>query len=75
MIGSKTDAPTVRRVDYLGEVHFDPERKDGALAQFTAEGFLRVDARLTRTGVFTYGDADGNAQEVTPSRSAAWPKP
>lgn len=57
----KTDAPkTVRRVDYLGEVHFDPERTDGALAQFTAEGFLRVDARLTRTGVFTYGDADGN---------------
>jgi len=47
-------------VDYLGEVHFDPERTDGALAQFTAEGFLRVDARLTRTGVFTYGDAEGN---------------
>jgi hypothetical protein len=51
---------TVRRVDYLGEVHFDPQRVDGALAKFTAEGFLRVDARLTRVGVFTYGDADGN---------------
>ena len=60
MSDPKTDAPTVRRVDYLGEVHFDPERTDGALAQFTAEGFLRVDARLTRTGVFTYGDAEGN---------------
>jgi hypothetical protein len=55
-----SDHPTVRRVDYLGEVHFDPERTDGALAQFTAEGFLRVDARLTRVGVFTYGDAAGN---------------
>lgn len=55
-----SDHPTVRRVDYLGEVHLDPERTDGALAQFTAEGFLRVDARLTRVGVFTYGDAAGN---------------
>ena len=55
-----SESETVRRVDRLGEIHFDPERKDGALAQFTAEGFLRVDARLTRTGVFTYGDADGN---------------
>ena len=55
-----SEPTTVRRVDYLGEVHFDPERKDGALAKFTAEGFLRVDARLTRVGVFTYGDADGN---------------
>ncbi len=56
---AKSDS-AVRRVDHLGTIHFDRERMDGALATFTEEGFLRVDARLTRTGVFTYGDGEGN---------------
>jgi hypothetical protein len=30
------------------------------LASETPEGFLRFDARLTRVGVFEYGDGDGN---------------
>ena len=49
------------RVDRIvGEIHTDPERTDGALATVDPEtGFLRVDARLTRTGVFTYSDAEG----------------
>ncbi len=42
------------------EIYTDPERTDGALATVDPEtGFLRVDARLTRTGVFTYSDAEG----------------
>jgi hypothetical protein len=50
-----------RRIDYLGEIHFDPERTDGVIATVDdATGFLRLDARLTRTGVFQYGDRDGN---------------
>jgi hypothetical protein len=56
-----SEGATVRRVDFLGEIHFDPERKDGVLAHVDAStGFLRADARLTRVGVFTYGDAEGN---------------
>ena len=52
---------TVRRIDYLGEIHFDPERSDGALATVDPDtGFLRVDARLTKIGVFEYGDREGN---------------
>lgn len=54
------DLELVRRVDYLGEIHLDAQRLDGVLAKMTPEGFLRVDARLTRTGVFEYGDRDGN---------------
>jgi len=55
------DADAVIRVDRIvGEIHTDPERADGALATVDPEtGFLRVDARLTRTGVFTYSDAEG----------------
>ena len=50
-----------RRVDYLGEIHFDAKRSDGILAKVDeATGFLRLDARLTRIGVFQYGDAEGN---------------
>jgi len=49
------------RVDRMvGEIHSDPERTDGALATVDPDtGFLRVDARLTRTGVFPYADANG----------------
>jgi len=44
----------------VGEIHSDPERTDGALATVDPDtGFLRVDARLTRTGVFPYADANG----------------
>ncbi len=55
------EAGAVIRVDRIvGEIHTDPERTDGALATVDPEtGFLRVDARLTRTGVFTYSDAEG----------------
>ena len=55
------DADTVIRVDRIvGEIHSDPARTDGALATVDPEtGFLKVDARLTRTGVFTYSDAEG----------------
>ena len=52
------DEVEVRRVDYLGTIHLDPEREDGVLAERTPEGFLRVDARLTRTGVFQYSDGE-----------------
>lgn len=52
---------TVRRFDYLEPIHMDPEREDGALATVDeATGFLQVDSRPARTGVFIYGDADGN---------------
>ena len=55
------NAIAVRRIDYLGEIHFDPKRQDGAVATVDPDtGFLRVDARLTRVGVFTYGDREGN---------------
>lgn len=51
----------VRRFDFLQEVHFDPERQDGALATVDEKtGFLRVDARLARIGVQIYRDAEGN---------------
>jgi len=52
----------VRRIDkHLGVIHFDPARYDGVLATLDDEtGFLRVDAKLTRTGVFSYADRDGN---------------
>ena len=58
-VEAKADA--VIRVDRIvGEIHTDPERTDGALATVDPEtGFLRVDARLTRTGVFEYSDAGG----------------
>ena len=60
-VEAKSDA--VIRVDRIvGEIHTDPERTDGALATVDPEtGFLRVDARLTRTGVFTYSDAEGES--------------
>ncbi len=49
------------RVDYLGEIHTDPSRTDGVLARIDENtGFLHADARLTRTGVFEYGDREGN---------------
>ncbi len=54
----------VRRVDFLGEIHLDPEREDGVLAERTPEGFLRVDARLTRTGVFEYSDGERSWGEM-----------
>lgn len=52
----------VRRVDFLEDLHTDPTRSDGLLAQEDPRtGFLHVDGLLTRTGVFTYRDAKGNA--------------
>jgi hypothetical protein len=53
---------TVRRIDRsLGLIHLDPQRLDGVLATVDeSTGFLRVDARITRTGVFKYSDKDGN---------------
>ena len=35
----------VRRFDFLGPVH---------KLETTAQGFVRVEAKLTRTGIFTY---------------------
>jgi hypothetical protein len=55
-----TSVSQVRRVDYLGPVHTDPSREDGFYADEESTGFLRVDARLTRTGVFKYADREGN---------------
>lgn len=49
------------RVDFVAPIHMDPARKDGILA--TADpvtGFLHLEGRLTRTGVFRYRDAEGN---------------
>jgi hypothetical protein len=51
---------TVRRIDYLGPAHTDPERTDGVCFRLDADGFLHADARLTRTGVFSYADSEGN---------------
>jgi len=56
---ARTDS--VFRVDRLGSVHTDPKRTDGILATLTPEGFLKCDALITRTGVFDYMDAEGNA--------------
>ncbi len=52
----------VRRIDRcLGEIHMDPARTDGVLAKIDEQtGYLKADARLTRTGVFTYADGEGN---------------
>jgi hypothetical protein len=52
----------VHRFDYLGqEIHFDESREDGVLAKVDEKtGFLTVDAKLTRVGVFNYSDAEGN---------------
>lgn len=53
-------SPPRWRVDFLGEVHLDPERRDGVLAiPDPTTGFVRLDVRLTRTGVFRYQDASG----------------
>ncbi len=50
----------VRRIDsHCGEIHFDRDREDGAFAELTSEGFLRVDARPARTGVQIYSDGEG----------------
>lgn len=52
---------TQRRRDRLGPLHVDPNREDGFFARVDEDtGFLRVDARLTRTGVFRYADSEGN---------------
>jgi len=51
----------VRRYDFCGEIHFDARRNDGLFAKVDAEtGFIHASARLTRTGVFIYGDSSGN---------------
>jgi hypothetical protein len=53
----------VRRTDYLGRISFDKAEadKEGVfVAEETEEGFLRVDGRISRSGVQPYADADGN---------------
>ena len=50
----------VTRIDLLEDLHIDPARADGMLATETPEGFLKVDARISRTGTQVYRDADGN---------------
>lgn len=48
------------RVDFVAPIHCDPTRDDGVLATPDPEtGFLKLDGRLTRAGVFTYRDASG----------------
>ena len=58
------DGAPVVRVDFLEElleIHQDPSREDGVLAVVDkTTGFLTLDCRLTRTGVFDYRDAEGN---------------
>ncbi len=50
-----------RRLDFVGEIHCDPDRLDGVLARLDKQtGFLQLDARLTTVGVFKYSDAEGN---------------
>lgn len=56
-----TSTTSVIRHDRLGPVHTDRSRSDvGFFCEETPEGFLRTSGRLTRTGVFLYGDAEGN---------------
>lgn len=52
----------VRRFDFnLGALHTDAERSDGILMhEDKTTGFLRGEARMARTGVQQYGDAEGN---------------
>jgi hypothetical protein len=51
----------VARFDNLGFLHCDADRKDSGLyCEETSEGFLKCDARITRTGNFRYGDDAGN---------------
>lgn len=49
------------RVDFGIEIHTDRDRDDGFVACVDENtGFITLDGRLTRTGVFDYRDADGN---------------
>jgi hypothetical protein len=48
---------TVRRFDFLGPLH---------RFETTAQGFVRVDARLTRTGIFTYLRDGQTIRELRP---------
>ena len=51
----------IQRFDRVGAIHCDPARTDGVLAvPDEVTGFLRLDARITRVGVFRYRDAQGN---------------
>ena len=55
------DSARLVRVDFVAPIHMDPEREDGILATpDPSTGFLKLDGRLTRTGVFRYRDAEGN---------------
>jgi hypothetical protein len=55
---------TQRRIDFnvnMGALHFDPKRTDGILVTIDPNTkFLKLDARLTRIGVFDYMDIDGH---------------
>jgi hypothetical protein len=48
----------VRRFDFLGTTH---------KLETTPQGFVRVDARLTRTGIFTYHQGDTVVRELRPA--------
>lgn len=49
------------RIDFLAPIHCDPQRKDGVFADLDpTTGFMTLDGRMTRTGVFRYRDKDGN---------------
>lgn len=49
------------RVDFVAPIHTDPRRADGILATpDPSTGFLHLDGRLTRTGVFVYRDGEGH---------------
>ncbi len=55
----------VKRVDFLGRITFDKAEAEAAesgvfLATKTDEGFLRVEGRISRTGVLQYEDSEGN---------------
>jgi uncharacterized protein len=49
---------SVRRFDFLGTTH---------KLETTSQGFVRVDARLTRTGIFTYKQDGKTLREFRPS--------
>lgn len=56
------DGTTVRRFDRcVAQLHCDEHRNDGIFMREDKDtGFLAGEARMARTGVQTYGDAEGN---------------
>jgi uncharacterized protein len=65
---SRASAPT-RRVDYLGVITYvedveDPKHRSDSRSNITAhmtpEGYLKVEGRISGTGVYEYQDMEGN---------------